>query len=272
MKGYFALMRPTNAIMASLGTLIGGVIAKDSISALLYTRLYLAMAIVFLILLGGNVLNDYFDFETDKINHPSRPIPSGEISRNSAKYLAIVFFTAGTVISVFTFNVLQIVLAVVAVFLLVTYEWRTKNMGLLGNVIISLLVGLIFVYGGLSIKLSYVVIILSLMAFLANLAREIVKDVEDVSGDLNRTTLPKRIGKGLSLITAALLIIFAVSLTPIPYVFFHWKGFYLLTVAITDIVFILSVFFFFNDQTKGQNLIKVGMILGLVAFLVGSSA
>jgi geranylgeranylglycerol-phosphate geranylgeranyltransferase len=271
MKGFLALMRPINAIMASLGTVIGGVIAEESLRGLLFPKLYIAMAVVFLVLMGGNVLNDYFDAEIDKINHPARPIPSGQVSRTSAKYLAIVFFTAGLVISVFTLNAFQFVLAALAVFLLVTYEWKTKSWGLVGNVIISSLVGLIFIYGSLSIGLSYIVVILSTMAFLANLAREIVKDVEDVHGDVNRKTLPKRIGKGLSLVAATILIILAVSLSPIPYIFFGWKGFYVLTVSISDIVFLASVFFFFTDQTKGQNLIKVGMIIGLVSFLVGSS-
>ena len=271
MKGYLALMRPVNAVMASFGTVIGGIIAVESIRGLLYPKLYLAMAVVFLVLLGGNILNDYFDAETDRINHPSRPIPSGEVSRKSAKYLAIGLFVAGLVLSIFTLNITQFLIAGLAVFLLVTYEWKTKAWGLVGNIIISALVGLIFIYGSLSIKLTYVVIVLSLMAFLANLAREIVKDVEDVTGDINRTTLPKKIGKGLSLVAAAILIILAVSLTPIPYVFFNWSGFYALTVALSDIIFIASVFFFFNNQTRGQNLIKIGMILGLVAFLVGSA-
>ncbi len=271
MKGYLALMRPINAVMASFGTVIGGVIAVENIRGLLYPKLYLAMAVVFLVLLGGNILNDYFDADTDKINHPARPIPSGQVSRKSAKYLAVVLFALGLLLSIFTLNPLQFLIAVLAVFLLVTYEWKTKAWGLVGNIIISSLVGLIFVYGSMSIKLTYVVIVLSLMAFLANLAREIVKDVEDVSGDVNRTTLPKKIGKGLSLVAAAILIIIAVTLTPIPYVFFNWSRFYAVTVALSDVVFIVSVFYFFNDQTKGQNLIKIGMILGLVAFLVGSA-
>ena len=271
MKGYLALMRPINAVMASFGTVIGGVIAVESIRGLLHPKLYLAMAVVFLILLGGNILNDYFDVETDKINHPNRPIPFGQVSRRSAKYLAIALFAGGLVLSIFTLNILQFLIAAVAVFLLVTYEWKTKAWGLVGNVIISSLVGLVFIYGSLSIRLTYVVIILSIMAFLANLAREIVKDVEDVSGDIDRTTLPKKIGKGLSLVAAAVLIVVAVSLTPIPYIFFKWNGFYAFTVALSDIIFLASVFFFFNDQTKGQYLIKIGMVVGLIAFLVGSA-
>lgn len=271
MKGYIALMRPVNAVMASMGTLIGGVIAEESISAVFNIRLYFAMLVVFLVLMGGNVINDYFDADIDKINHPNRPIPSGNISLSAARYLAVGVFVAGFVVALFTLGIYQIATAALAIFLLVTYEWKTKALGLWGNMIISLLVGLIFVYGSLSIGFSYLVIILSVMAFLTNLAREIVKDVEDIGGDVNRKTLPKRIGKGLSLIAAAILIIVAVSLSPIPYIFFGWKSYYVGTVMISDLIFLASVFFFFNNQTRGQNLIKIAMVMGLVAFLVGSA-
>ncbi|MEM0141415.1 MAG: UbiA family prenyltransferase [Thermoplasmatales archaeon] len=271
MKGYIALMRPVNAVMASLGTLIGGIIARESISALYVYKLYIAMIVVFLILMAGNVLNDYFDADIDKINHPKRPIPSGEVSRRSALLLSVTLFAVAFVASIFTFNIMQVIIAAVAIFLLVTYEWKTKATGLMGNVVISVLVGLIFVYGSLSVRISVLVLILSLMAFLANLAREIVKDVEDVGGDVNRLTLPKRIGKGLSLVVAALLIVVAVSLSPIPYIYYRWNIFYVLIVGISDLLFLASAFFSFQNQTTGQNLIKVAMILGLAAFLVGSS-
>ncbi|MEM0130359.1 MAG: UbiA family prenyltransferase [Thermoplasmatales archaeon] len=271
MKGYFALMRPVNAVMASLGTLVGGIIARENISALYVPELYMAMIVVFLVLMAGNVLNDYFDADIDKINHPRRPIPSGEVSRHSALILSASLFTFSFIISVFTFNILQILIALLAIFLLVTYEWKTKATGLLGNVVISALVGLIFIYGSLSIGVSVLVLILSLMAFLANLAREIVKDVEDMGGDVNRQTLPKRIGKGLSLMTAVILIIIAVSLSPIPYIFYRWSTLYVLFVGVSDLIFLASAFLSFQNQTAGQNLIKVAMIIGLVAFLVGSS-
>ncbi len=270
MNRYFALMRPVNAIMASIGTIIGGIVGVESLRAVLDPKLYIAMATVFFILLGGNVLNDYFDLDTDKINHPRRPIPSGKVSLSSARYMAISLLALGFIISVFSQNLFQIIIAALAIFLLSTYEWKTKAWGLAGNIIISSLVGLIFVYGSLSTRLTYVVIILALMAFLANLAREIVKDVEDVKGDLNRTTLPKRIGKPLSLIAAAIFVVFAVSLTPIPYLFFGWRGLYVPAVSLSDLIFLASVFFFFSNQTRGQTLIKIAMIIGLIAFLVGN--
>lgn len=269
MKGYLKLLRPINAIMASLGTVIGGVVAMESPNAFLDYRLYIAMFAVFLVLMAGNIINDYFDLEIDKINHPSRPLPSGEISKNNARNLAIAFFLIGVIASLFLGDIIQIVIVILAIILLITYEWKAKASGLAGNIIISFLVGLVFVFGSLSIRFSYVVLILALMAALANLAREIVKDVEDIHGDVNRKTLPKKIGSKLSIVASTIFILTAVALSPVPYLYFGWKMSYVAVVAVSDILFLLAAFYSFSNQSKGQNFIKIAMIVGLLAFLVG---
>jgi geranylgeranylglycerol-phosphate geranylgeranyltransferase len=269
MKGYIRLLRPVNAIMASLGTVIGGIVALESVKALLNYKLYIAMLAVFFILMAGNIINDYFDLEIDRINHPNRPLPSGEISKGTARNIAIIFFTIGIILSFLLYNIIQVVIVILAIALLISYEWKAKASGLIGNIIISFLVGLVFIFGSLSIRFSYIVVILALMAILANLAREIVKDVEDVKGDINRKTLPKKIGTKLSIISAAFFIFIAISLSPVPYLYFGWKGWYVGVVAIADLFFIFAAFYSFTDQSKGQSFIKLAMIMGLIAFLVG---
>jgi len=269
MRGYIRLLRPVNAIMASLGTVIGGIVALESVKALLNYKLYIAMLAVFFILMAGNIINDYFDLEIDRINHPNRPLPSGEISKGTARNIAIIFFTIGIILSFLLYNVIQMVIVILAIALLISYEWKAKASGLIGNIIISFLVGLVFIFGSLSIRFSYIVVILALMAILANLAREIVKDVEDVKGDINRKTLPKKIGTKLSIISAAFFIFIAISLSPVPYLYFGWKGWYVGVVAIADLFFIFAAFYSFTDQSKGQSFIKLAMIMGLIAFLVG---
>ncbi len=269
MKEYISLLRPVNAIMASLGTVIGGIVGLESIRALLYYRLYIAMFSVFFVLMAGNIINDYFDLEIDRINHPNRPLPSGKIKKESARIIAIIFFVMGIILSLFLGNILQVVIVLIAIILLISYEWKTKASGLIGNIIISFLVGLVFVFGSLSVKFSYVVIILALMAGLANLSREIVKDVEDVHGDINRKTLPKKIGIKLSIIAASTFIFVAIALSPVPYIYFGWKVWYIVVVAISDLLFIIAAFYSFSNQSKGQNYIKLAMVMGLVAFLVG---
>lgn len=269
MNNFLKLMRPVNAAMASLGTIIGGLISYGSTKAFYHIDIYLATFTVFLVLMAGNIMNDYFDIEVDKINHPDRPLPSGKISKETALILAVLFFAFGYVVAFLSFNLLLSLIVILAIVLLLSYEWKAKKEGLVGNIIISFLVALIFIYGSLSVRFSYLVLIFAFMAFLANLSREIIKDVEDVEGDIDRRTLPMKIGKKPSTIFAIIFLGISISISPIPYLYFRWGIPYLLVVALADILFIISMIISFNNPKRGQEMIKFGMIVGLIAFLIG---
>jgi geranylgeranylglycerol-phosphate geranylgeranyltransferase len=43
------------------------------------------------------ITNDYFDLEVDRVNHPTRPLPSGRISVKEVMMLALLFSTAGLI-------------------------------------------------------------------------------------------------------------------------------------------------------------------------------
>jgi len=271
MNGFLKLMRPVNAVMASVGTIIGGIISFGSFRALYDVNIYFAMLTVFLVLMAGNIMNDYFDIEVDKINHPDRPLASGKIKKDDALVFAVVFFIMGYLISLFTFKIVLSLIVMFAIALLVSYEWKAKKAGLIGNIIISFLVALIFIYGSLSVKFSFLVLIFAFMAFLANLSREIIKDVEDMEGDIDRRTLPMKIGKKLSTVFASVFLLIAITISPIPYLYFHWNIYYLIAVLLADILFLVSIIFSFNNPKRGQEFIKFGMLVGLVAFLIGGA-
>jgi geranylgeranylglycerol-phosphate geranylgeranyltransferase len=130
------------------------------------------------------------------INHPNRPIPSGQIPLRSARIYAYLMFILPvalvmpyTLVGVYSPFILVIVIA--AELLLISYETRTKNLGLSGNATVSALVGLIFIYGGMAVGAVSPMIILFILATLSNFSREIIKDIEDIKGDIGRTTFPK---------------------------------------------------------------------------------
>jgi 4-hydroxybenzoate polyprenyltransferase and related prenyltransferases len=97
-QGYFSIMRPMNAIVAGLAAVIGYFIATSAI----IPAIVLLVVIVFLVTAGGNVINDYYDSEIDAINRPGRPIPSGEVKKETAFHMAAALFIAGVFISFFT--------------------------------------------------------------------------------------------------------------------------------------------------------------------------
>ena len=71
--------------------------------------------------------------------------------------------------------------------------WFHWEMGLIGNIAISLMVGAVIVFGAASVSRADTELVLyaSVVAFFANLAREIIKDCEDMETDEGRKTLPR---------------------------------------------------------------------------------
>jgi geranylgeranylglycerol-phosphate geranylgeranyltransferase len=67
---------------------------------------------------------------------------------------------------------------------------------LIGNVAIAAAIGMDVLFGASAVSgtTDPKVISLAIMAILFSLAREIIKDIEDMEGDIDRNTLPRSIG------------------------------------------------------------------------------
>jgi geranylgeranylglycerol-phosphate geranylgeranyltransferase len=128
---------------------------------------------------------------------------------------------------------------------------------------------MLFLFGGAVVGMVDKTIIIALMAALATIGREIVKDIEDVEADFDRNTLPKRIGKRNAGIMGSIAFLAAVSLSPVPYLTNIFGAGYLLVVLAADAIFIYCSIVHFRNPTRGQKFAKYGMLVALVAFLIG---
>ncbi len=256
-----------NNIMASLAVLAGAFIASGMGIVDAWLNVILAMLVVFLFTGGGNALNDYVDMDIDRKNHPERPIPSGQISPSSALRIGIISLAIPVFIGLFI-NLESLIIIIVAEALMISYEFRYKKRGLIGNVEISIMVGMLFLFGGASAGNMGRTLIFSIMASLATIGREIVKDIEDMEGDTDRVTLPKRIGKEKAGIIAAGAFMSAVSLSSIPYRDFGII--YLIIVSIADMIFFYTSYLAMTDAKRSQKMAKLAMLIGLIAFLAGA--
>ncbi|PJB21960.1 MAG: hypothetical protein CO114_02565, partial [Euryarchaeota archaeon CG_4_9_14_3_um_filter_38_12] len=152
MRPYLDIIRPLNCTMAGIGALVGCIIVGiPMINYLVLFKIGLAFTVVFLITGAGNSLNDCYDAEIDKINHPDRPIPSGRLKQKNAMNFAIGLFISGIIISCFL-STGAFLIAVIATLLLGSYEKKLKNKGFTGNIAISILVAFVFIFGGGSLS------------------------------------------------------------------------------------------------------------------------
>ena len=273
------LSRPKNVVLAAITVPLGAHLALSgdwSIQSLGLVALQTASAVCFMA--AGNTFNDISDYDIDKVAKPHRPIPSERISIGNARKVAYAFslLSALCMASAITFTDQPYPLVAIwslAAFLMYTYDAgpQTKKMGLIGNISISLMVGAVILYGAASVSLvnTPIVLFAAGVAFFANLAREIIKDCEDMESDEGRNTLPMRVGL-MNARAIAYLFILASMITlglahlygPFEYhqIVFHAPAIFIL--------FSLNGPLFRGEDHKSQQNVRIGMLLGLIAFAV----
>jgi geranylgeranylglycerol-phosphate geranylgeranyltransferase len=174
-------IRILNALIAGGVVILGGYLTPAYIGI----HVYLAALSVVMITIAGNMINDYFDVETDRINRPERLIPSGRVSKKQALLISISLFILGNaLLTILDFNLLKFGLT--TTFLLLIYTPILKKRPLIGNITVSFLLSLTIIVGAvasaafLNLKNS---ILPASMIFFLSLPREIIKDGEDFVGD-----------------------------------------------------------------------------------------
>ena len=271
MNPYIEMLRPGNAIMAIISILLLAFIVKDFNIPIL-----LASLAVFLATGAGNVINDYYDYKIDEINRPDRPIPSGRVSPKNAKIYALFLFALATIIGYFI-GILSGTIVLISSILMIIYSKSFKSKCLIGNITVSFLTGLCFVFGGIVVNQVILGMHIMFFAFLMNFAREIVKDIEDVEGDKNEgaRTFPIVYGQKLASVLAAVLMILSTILSPTLYFLGFFNINFLIVLIMPFIIFINSAISIINDYSKENSAhvsksIKIGMLLVFLAFAVGS--
>jgi geranylgeranylglycerol-phosphate geranylgeranyltransferase len=268
MLSYLEILRIPNAFMSIFAVIVTAILIG------FYNPLQILFAClaIFLISGGGMVINDYFDYEADKINRPKRALPSNRISRNNALIYSLILLLTGDALAFFL-NFQVLVIALFNTFLLVVYSWKLKKIILLGNFIVSWLSASVFLFVSLlSGFITATIFILFLLAFSSTIGREIAKTIEDVEGDkkIKARTLPIIAGKNFAAWIATIFIIFAVLFSPIPYIFNLLNIKYLFLITIADVIFLYSCFALFISPKKSQKMMKIAMFIALIAFLIGT--
>jgi geranylgeranylglycerol-phosphate geranylgeranyltransferase len=249
---------------------IGGLIASGSLFSM---PLFIAMTSFFLLGAGSMPLNDYFDRKIDAIVHPERPIPSKRVKPIELLSLSLIFFTCGLLLSLFI-NIICFLLVCFTLLFIYLYERLFKKMGFAGNIIVAFLSSMSFIFGSAAVGNPFASIFLSIIAFLLFTGREILKDVEDVKGDVGiRQTLPLTIGEKNAAIIGSLFIIGGALVTPIPYLLNQLSIGYLLSIFLVDIIGLYAVLKTLQDlkhTTKTVCLLRIASGLGIFSFLIGT--
>jgi len=266
--------------MMGFAVIVGAALASPNALNTLWRSLIYGFVTGFTLTAASMAINDYFDRETDAINEPNRPIPSGLIKPKEALAFSFISTIIGFAASYLTNTAypLCLVTAIIAWIISVAYTTVGKRSGLPGNLLVSACVAVPFVYGSIAIASAVEprVLIFASMAFLSITGREVTKGIVDVQGDRRRNvkTVAVRYGEKTAAVSAALFYLSAVSLSIMPWFLNLVSFWYIPFVVATDFGLVASSFsLLYNYSRKNSRKIKDIVLLwgflGLLAFIVG---
>ena len=274
---YLALARPLNGVIAFISAWLGGMFAsQNTIENLGDIRLWLVAIAAFMMLSAGNAINDYCDYEIDRINRPRRPLPSGRIRRRDALIFAIILVVIGIYLGTLI-NANATAIAILVFLALASYARWLKRVPFVGNLVVGSLTGLTFIAGGVAIDSVQGTLIPAIFAFLFTTAREIIKDLEDTEGDSKNSVKTLAIlNPQLAVKTAIGFMGLVILFSPIPYLFTGYSYYYLLAVVLgVDAVLIGCAIRLRRDASKEscatiQRWMKWDIFIGLGAIYLGT--
>ena len=271
------LVRLHNCLLAGVGVWIGWYLTSFSEN---HSIVVLASIAAALVCGAGNSLNDFLDIETDKLNHPERPLPRGDLPPYIAVLAAIIFNITAIILGLMI-NFPVLIIIILAIVLLFLYNFRLKKMPLVGNLAVSILSGATFLVGGLA-ETGYPgalpgPIVPAIFAFLFHLGRELIKDIADLDGDLKAdyktlaALLPHR--QVMALITFVFITLVFLTLVPVYYEWYQAAYTYITCLAV-DIPLLLIISYLYLAKSPDRyglagNFLKVLMLFGLFAFYFG---
>ncbi|KYC45186.1 MAG: Digeranylgeranylglyceryl phosphate synthase [Candidatus Methanofastidiosum methylothiophilum] len=271
-KEFVEITRPSNALFSGIAVLIGALVAGGG-----FLDIFKIISVFFVAIFacaGGNTINDYFDYEIDKINAPKRVLPRGAMSLRTAYIFSIVSFIISCIFA-FMVNLLAFSICVAACILMYIYAKTLKRKPFSGNLLVSFLTSITFIYGGTAVGSYKGVSILALISFFAMVSREVVKDIEDLEGDVKKgaKTLPSIIGVRKSFNLAFIFLVIAAFLLFMPFITGLYGYIYLgiVTPVVIYVFFILHGILKNKDNPgKIQRHVKTAMYLVLVIFLLSA--
>lgn len=242
---------------------------------------------------GGNIINDIYDVQTDRINKPHKVFIDTYISKKKAFLLYFVFTFMGIGLGFYaspSSKPENIILLVIIAFFLFLYSRYFKKIALLGNILVSLIVAssililipfdlIVFTKNSLfrSELVIAALILYASFAFLINLIRELVKDNQDVNGDYNANMNTLSIVLGRNRVNKIVAVLAGILIIFILYVISEYMQgktvttlYALLTLLLPLLYFIIKIW---QADTKYEYrilslLLKLIMLFGILSVLV----
>jgi len=267
---YLKILRPLNVLLSATSVIISAWLIDSIYSPLLPYTIIIVISFVG----ASNILNDILDINIDKVNRPDRILASGKIKIKSAIVFTTSLFLIGIIFCQYIYPLGNYIAIFIIFPLLIIYTPILKKIPFIGNIVIGLILGSVFIFsesaivGGIS-KMwipFYLATILSII-------REVIKDAADINGDSinNISTFPNKFGlkSTLWLIRLLILILFIISL--IPWFNNIYNNYYIFLLILSVLIPSFYVVFLklnkkstFKDYIQAAKLFKIITFFGMI--------
>jgi geranylgeranylglycerol-phosphate geranylgeranyltransferase len=268
----YRILRPLNVFLTFGSVLLGGWLAEHA----LHLQLLLAALAASLIAAAGYVQNDIVDLPVDRISHPDRILPVGGLTLGRAKILSLAGYVSGLLLTAFLPPPCTLAATAITLSLLL-YNLRLKKLPLIGNLTVAVMGGAPFVFGGLAVLNPTGTLLPGILATIFHLSREILKDIQDQSGDLTTRgkTLAILIGGFWSKMVVSLLLSTLIIAIPFPAFWGVTGPIYMIIGLGLSALLLLTICCVWQSESEAEleipsRLLKAGMVVGIAAFFFDS--
>ncbi|MCB0399254.1 MAG: geranylgeranylglycerol-phosphate geranylgeranyltransferase [Winogradskyella sp.] len=240
---------------------------------------------------AGYIINDIYDIDTDKVNKSNKVIINKHISEKDGYTYFMLLNVIGVGLGFYLSHLVNYSSLFVVFFissaLLYIYSTALKQMFLIGNIVISIVVALSILVVGIfdlipsmtAFNVSNITILeiirdYAIFAFLINLLREVIKDIEDINGDhkVGMQTMPIVLGRD-----RANKIAFVLSLIPLFAVVYYivtslytqqFLVAYFLVFVVAPLIYITIKIFSAEQQSHYKHIslmLKLVMLSGMLS-------
>ncbi|MEP2771715.1 MAG: geranylgeranylglycerol-phosphate geranylgeranyltransferase [Fulvivirga sp.] len=278
LKGFILVTRFWNLLIIAFAQYFTAIFLFQNTQPIYQTftdvRLFVLSLSSVLIAAAGYIINDYYDVKIDLINKPHRVVVGKILKRRVAMVAHTILNFTGIALG-FLLSIEIGIINFLTALILWLYSNQLKRIALVGNITVAMLTALsIYVINVLYEEINYLVIAYALFAFAFTLIREVIKDMEDVKGDLTFgcRTFPVVYGlRKTKYLLYVVAVAFLIGLTALAYLFIgtEMAAFCLLLVIPLSI---LAYHLHKADTTRQFNLLsnycKIIMLLGILSMVV----
>jgi geranylgeranylglycerol-phosphate geranylgeranyltransferase len=277
----FRLTRLDISVYAASATILAGIYSRD------LTDLQLDFLIGFLIILlaamGSFSINDYYDFQVDKMNmRYDRPLVQNPSKRGLALKLGITLYLAAFSLSLLFPTIISLFILInFIVFFMYNYELKKKLF--LKNILVSYGFSAPIIFGSIisDLELEPLILYFVIMSIIVGLGFEIMLDINDVEGDMRSgiLTIPVKFSKKVAAKALILLYSIIMVLNPLPFfvnidksLYRNILFFFLIMIPVASYFFISRSLLRNQSRSNISNLRKrtiITMQIGCIVYVIG---